>query len=68
MSVCDTLDSVRDNMSVEKKFLLNFMSMKSLHHSYIVIINVSMQLSVLLKKLNLFKLLKCLNDYIIVDY
>lgn len=51
MSVCDTLDSVCDNMSVEKKILLNFMSVKSFHDSYIVIINVSMQLSVLLKKL-----------------
>lgn len=51
MSVCDTLDSVCDNMSVEKKILLNFMSIKSFHDSYIVIINVSMQLSVLLKKL-----------------
>lgn len=51
MSVCDTLDSVCDNMSVEKQILLNFMSVKSFHDSYIVIINVSMQLSVLLKKL-----------------
>lgn len=51
MSVCDTLDSVCDNMSVEKKILLIFMSIKSFHDSYIVIINVSMQLSVLLKKL-----------------
>lgn len=51
MSVCDTLDSVCDNMSVEKKILLNFISIKSFHDSYIVIINVSMQLSVLLKKL-----------------
>lgn len=51
MSVCDTLDSVCDNMSVEKKILLNFMSIKPFHDSYIVIINVSMQLSVLLKKL-----------------
>lgn len=47
MSVCDTLDSVCDNMSVEKKILLNFMSVKSFHDSYIVIINVSMQLSII---------------------
>lgn len=47
MSVCDTLDSVCDNMSVEKQILLNFMSVKSFHDSYIVIINVSMQLSII---------------------